>query len=172
MSHGFRPGPSIAPALSSAHWRTATIAAGVRRCTGNRAQTCPADTVGAEKVSRDAPPLVVIKQQPRQADKNALTSRNSSAPRAGPGAKNRAAARTSRRATLFRRRKGHQLARGHRWSRPVSKINQCVGCTRQFFTKSFLGDDVAALDPSSDEEPAPPRHRAGGTSMAWRTNAP
>ena len=50
MSHGFRPGPSIAPALSSAHWRTATIAAGVRRCTGNRAQTCPADTVGAEKV--------------------------------------------------------------------------------------------------------------------------
>ena len=22
-----------------------------------------------------------------------------------------------------------------------AEINQCVGCTRQFFTKSFLGDD-------------------------------
>jgi len=58
------------------------------------------------------------------------------------------------------------------------EINQCVGCTRQFFTKSFLGDDVAALARSSDEEPASPRHRAGVVSMAWRltrricTNAP
>jgi hypothetical protein len=25
------------------------------------------------------------------------------------------------------------------------EINQCVGCTRQFFTKSFLGDDAAVL---------------------------
>ena len=49
------------------------------------------------------------------------------------------------------------------------EINQCVGCTRQFFTKSFLGDDVAALAPSSSEEPASPRHRAGVASMAWRT---
>ena len=49
------------------------------------------------------------------------------------------------------------------------EINQCVGCTRQFFTKSFLGDDVAALVPSSGEEPASPRHRAGVASMAWRT---
>ena len=53
------------------------------------------------------------------------------------------------------------------------EINQCVGCT-----KSFLGDDAAVLAPSSDEEPASPRHRAGGASMAWRstrrfsTNAP
>ena len=39
------------------------------------------------------------------------------------------------------------------------------GCTRQF-TKSFLGDDVAALAPSSGEEPTPPRHRAGVASMA------
>ena len=58
------------------------------------------------------------------------------------------------------------------------EINQCVGCTRQFFTKSFLGDDAAVLARSSDEEPAPPRHRAGVASMAWRstrrfsTNAP
>jgi len=29
------------------------------------------------------------------------------------------------------------------------EINQCVGCTRQFFTKSFLGDDVAVLARSS-----------------------
>jgi hypothetical protein len=32
------------------------------------------------------------------------------------------------------------------------EINQCVGCTRQFFTKSCLGDGVAALVPSSGEE--------------------
>ena len=25
------------------------------------------------------------------------------------------------------------------------EINQCVGCTRQFFTKSFPGDDAAIL---------------------------
>ncbi len=46
------------------------------------------------------------------------------------------------------------------------EINQCVGCTRQFFTKSFLGDDAAVLAPSSGEEPASPRHRAGVASMA------
>ena len=49
------------------------------------------------------------------------------------------------------------------------EINQCVGCTRQFFTKSFLGDDAAILARSSSEEPASPRHRAGVASMAWRT---
>ena len=49
------------------------------------------------------------------------------------------------------------------------EINQCVGCTRQFFTKSFLGDDAADLARSSGEEPASPRHRAGVASMAWRT---
>ena len=35
--------------------------------------------------------------------------------------------------------------------------------------KSFLGDDAAVLARSSGEEPAPPRHRAGVASMAWRT---
>ena len=49
------------------------------------------------------------------------------------------------------------------------EINQCVGCTRQFFFKSFLGDDAADLARSSGEEPASPRHRAGVASMAWRT---
>ena len=38
-----------------------------------------------------------------------------------------------------------------------------VGCT------SFLGDGAAALVPSSGEEPAPPRRRAGVASMAWRS---
>ena len=58
------------------------------------------------------------------------------------------------------------------------EINQCVECTRQFFIKSFLGDDAAVLAPSSGEEPTSPRHRAGVASMAWRstrrfgTNAP
>ena len=50
-----------------------------------------------------------------------------------------------------------------------AEINQCVGCTRQFFTKSFLGDDAAVLARSSSEEREPPRHRAGVASMAWRT---
>ena len=45
------------------------------------------------------------------------------------------------------------------------EISQCVGC----ITKSFLGDGVAALAPSSGEEAAPPRHRAGVASMAWRS---
>ncbi|CAH0377462.1 unnamed protein product [Pelagomonas calceolata] len=66
---------------------------------------------------------------------------------------------------------------GKRWTvlRPFTvaggcvEINQCVGCTGQFFTKSFLGDDAAVLAPSSGEEPASPRHRAGVASMAWRT---
>ena len=49
------------------------------------------------------------------------------------------------------------------------EINQCVGCTRQFFTKSYLGDDAAVLARSSGEEPSSPRHRAGVASMAWRT---
>ena len=49
------------------------------------------------------------------------------------------------------------------------ETNQCVGCTRQFFTKSFLGDDAAVLARSSGEEPASPRHRAGVASMAWRS---
>ena len=49
------------------------------------------------------------------------------------------------------------------------EINQCIGCTRQFFTKSFIGDDAAVLARSSGEEPASSRHRAGIASMAWST---
>ena len=49
------------------------------------------------------------------------------------------------------------------------EINRCVRCARQFFTKSFLGDDAAVLARSSSEEPASPRHRAGIASMAWST---
>ena len=49
------------------------------------------------------------------------------------------------------------------------EINQSVVCTRQFFTKSFLGDGAAVLARSSGGERAPPRHRAGVASMAWRT---
>ena len=50
------------------------------------------------------------------------------------------------------------------------EINRCVGRTRQFFTKSFLGDAVAVLALSRSEELTPPRRRAGGASMTW--NAP
>ena len=53
--------------------------------------------------------------------------------------------------------------------RTCVEINQCVGCTRQFFIKSFLGDDAAVPAPSSGGESAPPRYRAGVASMAWRT---
>ena len=49
------------------------------------------------------------------------------------------------------------------------EINQCAGCTRQFFTKSFLGDGAAVLARSSGEEPTSPRRRAGVASMAWST---
>ena len=45
--------------------------------------------------------------------------------------------------------------------RTCVEINQCDGCTRQFFSKSFLGDGAAVLARSSGEEPAAPRHRAG-----------
>ena len=41
---------------------------------------------------------------------------------------------------------------------PCVEINQCVGC-----------NDAAVLAPSSGEEPASPRHRAGVASMAWRS---
>jgi hypothetical protein len=36
-------------------------------------------------------------------------------------------------------------------------------------TGAFLGDDAAVVVPSSSDEPASPRHRAGVASMAWRT---
>ena len=42
-------------------------------------------------------------------------------------------------------------------------------CGNQPVRRVFLGDDAAALAPSSGEEPASPRHRAGVASMAWRT---
>ena len=48
------------------------------------------------------------------------------------------------------------------------EINQCVGCTRQFFTKSFLGDDATVLAESRRERPTRPRRRAGVASMASR----
>ena len=65
-----------------------------------------------------------------------------------------------------------QLDSSIRMARPGAvmicvEINQCVGCTRQFFTKSFLGDDAAVLARSSGEESASPRHRAGIASMAY-----
>ena len=50
---------------------------------------------------------------------------------------------------------------------PVWKSTSASGA--QFSTKSFLGDYVAALAPSSGEEPTSPRHRAGLASMAWRS---
>ena len=37
--------------------------------------------------------------------------------------------------------------------RDCVEINQCDGCTRQFFTKSFLGDDAAVLARLSGEDP-------------------
>ena len=48
-------------------------------------------------------------------------------------------------------------------NQPVCRVH------REFFTKSFLGDEAAVLARSSGEEPASPCHRAGVASMAWRT---
>ena len=45
------------------------------------------------------------------------------------------------------------------WVSSGVDINQWVGS---------IGDGAAALAPSSSEEPAPPRYRAGVASMAWR----
>ena len=55
------------------------------------------------------------------------------------------------------------------WAIICVEINECVGCTRQCFTKSSLDENAAVPAPSSGDEPAPPRHRAGVASMAWRT---
>jgi nicotinate phosphoribosyltransferase len=55
---------------------------------------------------------------------------------------------------------GHSYVQAHR-SREDLPADCCVEIN--------LGDDVAALAPSSGEERGPPRHRAGVASMAWRT---
>ena len=47
------------------------------------------------------------------------------------------------------------------------EIEQCVGCTDN--SSRLLGDGAAVLAPSSGEEPASPRHRAGVASMACRS---
>ena len=70
---------------------------------------------------------------------------------------------------LVKRQPNHKVLlidlRGHGANATICvEINQCVGCT-----KSFLGDAAAVLAPSSGEEPASPRHRAGVASMAWRS---
>ena len=65
---------------------------------------------------------------------------------------------------------------GGRSSSARATFLECIGlcgnqpvCRVHFFTKSFLGDDAAVLAPSSGEERASPRHRAGSASMAWRS---
>ena len=50
------------------------------------------------------------------------------------------------------------LSAGARICVEINRVS--VGCTRQFFTKSFLGDDAAVLAPSSGEEPGSPHHRS------------
>jgi hypothetical protein len=47
-----------------------------------------------------------------------------------------------------------------------AQINQRVGCTRQFFTKSFLGDDAALLAGTSGNRPQ--RHAIELASRRWR----
>ena len=55
------------------------------------------------------------------------------------------------------------------------EVNQCAGCTQQFFTKSFLGDDAAVLVRSRGAEPghaieqAPRRWRGGRRDDSART---
>ena len=59
-----------------------------------------------------------------------------------------------------RRRGDGRLHKVHWGVVACVEINQCVGC---------IGDDAVVLAPSSGEESASPRYRAGGASMAWRT---
>ena len=58
------------------------------------------------------------------------------------------------------------------FSRAIAPAWKSTSVSGALFSKSFLGDDATVLAPSSGEEPASPRHRAGVASMAWRTNAP
>ena len=48
-------------------------------------------------------------------------------------------------------------------NQPVSRVH------RQFFAKSFLGDNAAVLAGASGKRPQTARHRAGVASMAWRS---
>ena len=61
------------------------------------------------------------------------------------------------------------FARVARTSYAVWKSTSASGAPDNSSLSPFLGDDVAVLAPSSGEEPASPRHRAGVASMAWRT---
>ena len=82
----------------------------------------------------------------------------------------RAAPPKSRRRRPRRRRRRRQKTAIKPCQRQTLCGNQTVRRVhREFFTKSFLGDDAAVLALSSGEEPASPRHRAGVASMAWRT---
>ena len=51
----------------------------------------------------------------------------------------------------------------------IASLEFSLGERRAHAAKSFLDDDAAVLAPSSDEESASPRHRAGVASMAWRS---
>ena len=50
----------------------------------------------------------------------------------------------------------------------ATQSRDVVACVEINPCGPFLGDDVAALAPSSGEDPASPRRRAGVASMAWR----
>ena len=53
---------------------------------------------------------------------------------------------------------------------PLEKIKKDMSrAVWKSTSESFLGDDVAALAPSSGEERTSPRHQAGVASMAWRS---
>ena len=50
--------------------------------------------------------------------------------------------------------------------RTCVETNQCVGCTRQFFTKSFLGENVAVLArPSGGIATPSSRRRVDGVEV-------
>ena len=53
-------------------------------------------------------------------------------------------------------------------SQACARVVASYSAVRKSNTNSSLGADAAVLAPSSGEEPAPPRHRAGVASMAWR----
>ena len=88
------------------------------------------------------------------------------APRPGTDARRRLLDEEMIEPPLLKVREDHDLGEALCGNQPVRRVHPTI------LHKSFLGDDAAVLAPSSGEEPASPRHRAGVASMAWRTNAP
>ena len=63
-----------------------------------------------------------------------------------------------------------RIRRGEARDKDYDRLNKVCACVEiTSASGALLGDDAAVPAQSSDEGPAPSRHRAGVASMAWRT---